>query len=402
MTRSHKIAALATVACVAIGGVALAQIERKPIVDYKDIYYPKAFPPQMNVPEIPFETMNPEFFKLPPATNNWNVDFGEVSGVTDNDQGHIFVLNRGDMRGNVWGGNATELLEFDAQGNYVREIGHNIYGFAYAHAVRVDKDGNPWVVDKGSNMVIKFNYKTGKQTLVLGRRQESSEHFWLHKESEGPPTPRVGVFAEPTDIDWDSQGNIYVADGYINSRIAKFDKNGNWIGTFGKPGTRPGEFRLPHALQIDKNDHIWVGDRTNGRIQIFDTEGRFLREVIINVPTKTYQPIQEHQYPPKYTEDNSNERPQNLAARPGTPYALCYNKKEDVMYVGDIYPGRVYKVDLSGKVLGYFGHVGKEPGNPNIHGLACRNPNIIYTAEFTNNRVQRFVLRPERARYTGN
>ncbi len=402
MKRSHIVAALASVGCLAIAGVSIAQIERAPIVDYKDIYFPKAFPSQTNVPEIPFDRVNPVFFKLPPATNGWNIDFGEVAAVTDDDRGHVFVLNRGDIRGDVNGGNATQLLEFDAQGNYVREIGHNIYGFAYGHSVRVDPQGNPWVVDKGSNMVIKFDYKSGKTAMVLGRRQESTEHFWAEKETRGPPVARIGFFAEPTDIDWDSKGNIYVSDGYINSRVVKFDANGNWVGAWGKQGTRPGEFRLPHALQIDKNDHIWVGDRTNGRIQVFDTEGRFLREVIINVPTKTYQPLQGHQYPAKYTEDNSNERPQNLASRPGTPYALCYNKTENVMYVGDIYPGRVYKVDLTGKVLGYFGHVGKEWGNPNIHGLACRNANIIYTAEFVNNRVQRFVLHPERARVTGN
>src|SRR6185437_4372057 len=199
-----------------------------------------------------------------------------------------------------------------------------------------------------------------------------------------------GGFAAPTDIAWDSHGNIYISDGYVHSRIAKFDPHGNWIGTWGKQGTGPGEFRTVHNVQIDRNDHVWVADRTNGRIQMFDTDGNFIKEIILNVPTKVYQPLMGHQYPPKYDVDNSNDKPQNLEARPGTPDALCYNAKENVMFVGDIYPGRVYKVDLNGKVLGYFGHVGKEWGDPgSIHGLACRNPNIIYTAEFVNDRVER-------------
>ena len=86
----------------------------------------------------------------------------------------------------------------------------------------------------------------------------------------------------------------------------------------------------------------------------------------------------------------------NFAYRPGTPDALCIPKDNpNVVFVGDLYPGRVYKIDLSGKVLGYFGHVGKKPGEMGgIHGLACPSENLIYTAEFINWRVQKFVLHP--------
>lgn len=393
-------------ACIALlGSQALAQLETRPIVDYKDIYYPPEFAKPQIAPEIPFDPVDPHWFKLPPsAVYGQDVDFGEVSAVTTNSKGHVFVLNRNDVRGNVFGGNATQVLEFDDKGNFVREIGHGMYGFAYGHGIRVDKDDNIWVVDKGADMVTKFDGVTGKQMMVLGRRAEASAPYWKgNPEDRSERPPEEGGFAAPTDVAWDSKGNIYVSDGYIHCRVAKFDPNGNWIGSFGKCGTGPGEFHTVHNVQIDKNDHVWVADRTNGRIQIFDTNGNYLRQVIINVPTKKYQPLMGHQYPSKY-EAFTPGKSQNLEPRPGTPDALCQPKDNpNVMIVGDIYPGRVYKIDLNGKVLGYFGHVGKEWGNPgSIHGLACPSENLIYTAEFVNDRVERFVLHPEKAKITGN
>ena len=405
MKRKIIAGALAAIAVAAAATAAYAQLEIRPVLDYKDIHYPAAFSTPQIAPEIPFDPVDSHWWKLPPGNTQVNVDFGEVSAVATNAQGHVFVLNRNDERGNVYGGNSTQVLEFDEKGKFVREIGHNAYTFGYGHGIRVDKDGNIWVVDKGTDMVTEFNAVTGKQMMVLGRRAEASSAYW-----KGDPKDRLtrppeeGGFAAPTDIAWDSKGNIYISDGYEHGRVAKFDPHGNWIGTWGKPGTGPGQFRIVHNVQIDRNDHVWVADRTNGRIQIFDTEGNFIKELIINVPTKKYQPLMGHQYPLKYDVDNSDEHPQNLEPRPGTPDALCYPPdKPDYMWVGDIYPGRVYKVSLEGKVLGYFGHVGKEWGNPgSIHGLACPKPNLIYTAEFVNDRVERFVLHPESAKVTGN
>jgi hypothetical protein len=405
MKRILKVALLAGVGMGLLGTAAMAELEVRPIVDYKDIYYPPEFAKPQIAPEIPFDKVDPHWFKLPPsAPYGQDVDFGEVSAVTTNSKGHVFVLNRNDVRGNVYGGNATQVLEFDEKGNYVREIGHGMYGFAYGHGIRVDKDDNIWVVDKGADMVTKFDGVTGKQLLVLGRRAEASSPYWKGSpEDRAERPPEEGGFAAPTDVAWDSKGNIYISDGYIHCRVAKFDPHGNWIGSFGKCGTGPGEFHTVHNVQIDKNDHVWVADRTNGRIQIFDTNGNYLRQVIINVPTKKYQPLMGHQYPSKY-EPFTPDKKQNLEPRPGTPDALCQPKDNpNVMIIGDIYPGRVYKIDLSGKVLGYFGHVGKEWGNPgSIHGIACPSENLIYTAEFVNDRVERFVLHPERAKVTGN
>src|SRR5260370_35155718 len=121
-----------------------------------------------DVPEIPFDSV-PNFLKMPP-----NLFLGEGIGVANNSKGHIFVYTRSQL---------TRLFEFDQKGNFVREIGEGLYGFAFAHAVRVDPQDNIWCVDEGSNMVIKFNPE-GRVVMVLGRRPEPSD-------ATGTPTPSV-------------------------------------------------------------------------------------------------------------------------------------------------------------------------------------------------------------------
>src|SRR5258705_58371 len=91
-------------------------------------------------------------------------------------------------------------------------------------------------------------------------------------------------FGEVPGVSWDSNGNIYITDGYINSRVAKYDKNGDWVKQWGTKGTGPGQFNLPHAIAIDRNNNIYVGDRTNRRIQVFDTDGKFQRMFSIDIP----------------------------------------------------------------------------------------------------------------------
>jgi hypothetical protein len=387
-------AALAALACAAAGLLAtpgLAQLERRPINEQSP--YPPAFATPQNAPEIPFDVSNPDYFTLPGDAN-----FGEIVAVATNSKGHVFILSRSNAKGNLHGGSATQVFQFDERGKYVRELGRDLYSFGYGHGIRVDKNDDIWVVDKGTDMVTKISNKTGKVLLVLGRREELTEHYWLSKPWDPQAKPSEGKFGEPTDVAWDDQGNIYVSDGYVHSRVAKFDPEGNWIGTWGKRGSAPGEFWTAHNIAVDANNHIWVADRSNGRLQVFDTEGRFLKEVILNVPTKPYQPIMGHQYPPAM--DALKNGPVNLAYRPGSPDALCIPPtNRNVIFVGDLYPGRVYKIDLNGKVLGWFGHVGKASGDTGgLHGLACPNENLVYTAEFENWRTQRFALHPERAR----
>ncbi|MEQ1947200.1 MAG: peptidyl-alpha-hydroxyglycine alpha-amidating lyase family protein [Bryobacteraceae bacterium] len=365
-----------------------AQIFTRPISE--KFPYPAGFETPQAAPEIPFDTPDPNYFVLP---GDWN--FGEVSAIATNSKGHVFILSRSNATGNTYGGSATQVFEFDEKGKFVRELGHALYGFAYGHGIRVDKDDNIWVVDKGTDMAVKFNNKTGKVMMVLGRREElTAQHHYGTGEGAGPANFEEGGFREPTDIAWDSKGNMYISDGYVNSRVAKYDKDGRWMGTWGKRGFGPSEFHIAHNVAVDKNDHVWVADRWNGRLQVFDTNGNFLKEVIINVPTPKVQPLMGHQYPPQ-----PDAKPgSNFAYRPGAPDALCIPPDNpNVMFIGDLYPGRVYKINLDGKVLGYFGHVGKLPGEMGgIHGLACPSENLIYTAEFENWRAQKFVLHPEK------
>src|SRR5215468_5407489 len=235
------------------------------------------FAQQSQVQEIPFQSV-PDLLKLPA-----DLYLGEAAGVTDNSKGHIFVLSRGNSTGPAYGSAAAQLLEFDAAGKFLREIGHNLYAWSYAHSVKVDREDNIWVADKGSDMVIKFSSE-GHVLMVFGRKQEASDEKTGPLAHPKPPLPPVdGMFRQVTDMAWDKAGNTYISDGYINSRIAKIDKNGNWIKSWGEPGDQPGQFSTPHSIAVDAEDHIYVADRGKRRIQVFDTEGKFLRQITIDV-----------------------------------------------------------------------------------------------------------------------
>ena len=211
-----------------------------------------------NVPKIPFDTST-DFLKYSPDMN-----LGEVLGVAVNSKGQIVVLNHpgSATSGPIYGNASTQLLLFDQSGKFVREIGKGVYGLGYAHSVRFDKYDNLWVVDKGVNTVVKFN-PAWYVTLNLGRRPEGPDdpdEFWFRAgagRGANPPPPPVhidGQFRAPTDVAWDSDDNIYISDGYTNSRVAKFDKHGNWVTSWGSRG-RGGRARgrksrsVQHAAQ---------------------------------------------------------------------------------------------------------------------------------------------------------
>src|SRR2546425_9765019 len=200
---------------------------------------------QTTAPEIPFDSVA-DFFKLPEGMN-----FGEVPGVAVDSKGRIYVFTRSNSAyGPAFGPTAAQLLEFGPKGEFMREIGKQLYGWSFAHTVRIDKDDNIWAVDKGSDMIIKFN-QAGRIMMVFGRRPESADGAEPHPHPNPPLPPQDGRFRQPTDVAWDSQGNIYITDGYVNSRVAKYDKNGDWVKSWGDPGTGPGQFRTPHAIAID-------------------------------------------------------------------------------------------------------------------------------------------------------
>ena len=196
----------------------------------------------------------------------------------------MFVFSRGSTTGPAYAAAAAQLLEFDADGRFVREIGKNLYAWSFAHTVRVDRDDNIWCTDKGSDVVVKFSPE-GKVLMVLGRKQEASDEDTAPLKHPKPPLPAEdGRFRQVTDVTWDPAGNIFVSDGYINSRVAKIDKNGNWVTSWGTRGDKPGEFNTPHSIAADAQGNVYVADRFNRRIQVFDGDGKFLRAMTIDVP----------------------------------------------------------------------------------------------------------------------
>lgn len=349
--------------------------------------------PARAVPTIPFDTQT-DFLKNSPDMN-----FGEVLGVAVNSKGHVVVLNHpgSASSGPLYGNASTQLLEFDQTGKFVREIGKGVYGVGYSHSVRFDKYDNLWVVDKGTNVVMRFN-PAGFVTLNLGRRPEGpddpAESYYRPGRRE-PPVHVDGYFRQPTDVAWDSDDNIYISDGYTNSRIAKYDKRGNWVKSWGSRGSgglhadeNPGQFNTPHNIAVDRQNNVYVADRGNRRIQVFDTSGTFLRMIHLNVPyDKKRHPVLG-----------------NLPANPPdetAPWTLCINTTGPTQYLftTDQEPGRLYKLSLDGSIVGMLGESGRDVKQFNwIHGLACPSEDVIVVADMNNWRVQRLTLHPDRAK----
>lgn len=345
---------------------------------------------QPPAPEIHFKAQT-DFFKLPP-----DIYFGEAAGVAVNSSGHVFVFSRGNTTGPAYGAAAAQLLEFDANGNYIREIGHDLYAWSFAHSVKVDKDDNIWVADKGSDMVIEFSPQ-GRVLMVFGRKQEASDEDTGPVKHPKPPLPPIdGEFRQVTDMAWDAAGNTYISDGYINSRIAKIDKEGNWIKSWGEPGSGPGQFKTPHSIAVDNVGNVYVADRGNGRIQVFDGEGKYLREIRINVPYDERIHPWLGNAPSGIPASSETPAPLNKTMLNGSPWAICITPgPHQVIFAADGYPGRIYKVALDGTVLGVLGRSGHGAGQFGwIHELACPSEKVLFAAELLNWRVQRLTLEP--------
>ena len=315
-----------------------------------------------NVPEIPYDSV-PNFLQLPPGRY-----LGEALGVATNSKGHVFVDTRSAN---------TQLFEFDQNGVFVREIGAGAYNFEFAHSVRVDPQDNIWVVDEGTNTITRFNPE-GHITLVLGRRPPAVQGM-LQAPLPGPKPPAAKyTFGRPTDVAWDPQGNIFISDGYVNHRVVKFDKNGRFVKQVGSQnaGAEPSQFNTPHGIAVDGNGNVYVADRGNNRMQVFDNN-LVLRNIYDNIGVSWTVCISPgpHQY--LFTSNsNPNGNP------PGS---------------WDI-TGEIYKMELDGTILGKFGHAGKQLGGFQVvHMMDCRNPDQIIVAEIESWRVQKLMLKPSAA-----
>jgi hypothetical protein len=333
--------------------------------------------------EIKFDT-NVNFFHGLPN----DIYLGEASGVAVSPKGRIVVYSRGNSTGPAYAATASQLLEFDSAGKFVKEIGHNLYAWSFAHAIRFDKDDNLYAIDKGSDMIIKFNPE-GRPIMVFGRKKEASDEgaeAWKHPR---PPLPAInGQFRQPTDVAFDLAGNIFISDGYINSRVAKFDKDGHWVKQWGDRGEKEGEFNTPHSIANDNKGNIYVADRGNRRIQVFDPDGTILRVIHIDVPVPpNAQPWM-----------GATPTPAAGVAQSGAPWAICITpgSGQQYLYSADAFPGRIYKLTLEGKVLGFWGSSGRAPKEFGwIHEMACPSENTVYAAEILNWRVQKMTLHPD-------
>ena len=346
-----------------------------------------------SVPEIAYDA-NADILALP--------SFGEVAGVATNSRGHVFVYARtghavatlGDER--TFYHNGSRIFQFDQAGKFVKEIGQGVYAVNFAQQIRVDPQDNVWIVDSGSNQVVKFD-ADGRFQLVLGRKPENINvrpgpgvpasggmpaegaasggrggEGGRGGSGRGGGTPGTGIngdnFSRPSDVAWDRAGNIYIADGIgTNNRIAKFDKDGHFLKQWGSTGTEPGQFNGVKALAVDAQGNVYAADAGNKRIQVFDAEGTF-KSQFSNI---------------------------------GTPLTMCMTRGSTqylyVSHAGDedgMEDAAIYKVALDGKVLGKFGSAGKMPKEFGLaNSIDCRNENELLIGEMTNWRVQRVTLK---------
>lgn len=192
-----------------------------------------------------------EPLKVRPPQAGW--EMGMVSWVTSDKNGLIYLLQRGDK--------ADPVIVVNKDGRVLRSWGKGMY--TMPHAIRIDPQGNVWTTDAASSMVYKFT-PDGKTLMEI--------------RVGGQPTPCRNNFCSTTDIAFAPNGRLFISDGYANARILEYTADGKKIREWGEPGTGPGQFRLPHSIQIDENGIIYVADRENGRIQRFDMQGKFLGE----------------------------------------------------------------------------------------------------------------------------
>ena len=292
---------------------------------------------QTSVPEIPFDSAA-AVLKMPP-----DIHLGEVAGIATNSKGQLFVYTRtgnptaglGNSRLFTHGG--SRLFEFARNGAFVREIGQGLYGLLVAHAVRVDTQDNIWVVDEGSNQVIKFS-PDGRVLMVLGRKPEAVSIRTTPAGSSAPAAGRGTAsasgaggagdqFLRPSDVAFDGEGNIFVADGHGgNARVQVFDNDLNFKAIYDTVGN-------PWAVCISPGPHQYL----------------FV----------------------------SNSIPDNGLAQ-----------------FRDI-TGEIYKMELDGTIVGRFGKAGKQLKEfSTTHEIDCRNPNELFIAQITAWRIQKIILRP--------
>jgi DNA-binding beta-propeller fold protein YncE len=267
----------------------------------------------------------------PQLPTGWN--FGEVAAVDVDARDNVWVFSDG----------PHPVMQFDSSGNFLRAwpefLGKK------PHGLRVGPDGNIWTVDLESHRVIKWTPE-GRMLMILGTGTAAADNNARY------------AFNRPATLNFNAHGDFFVADGYGNSRVVHYNKDGEYLGQWGTKGSGDGQFNLVHDIAIDDQGRIYVTDRINKRVQIFDQQGKFIG---------------------KWTDL-------------GVPQGLYYVKRENALYMCDGENSRIIKVDLNGRLLGVLGSFGKVPGKIDVpHYIAIDSAGAIYSADFRNWRVDKFV-----------
>jgi len=269
----------------------------------------------------------------PQLPKGWN--FGEVSGVDVDRFDNVWVFNRG----------AHPVMQFDKNGKLLQAWDE--VPVKSSHGLRVDPQGFVWLVDVAAHSLLKFTPE-GKLLMVIAN-------------AGGAPGDNNSQYAfnRPTSLAFHPNGDFYVSDGYVNSRVVRYTKDGVYVKHWGKKGTGDSEFDIAHDITIDRDGRLYVADRTNNRVQIFDADGKLIG---------------------KWTDV-------------GQPWGLYYAARENAIYMADGVENRVVKLNMDGKIVGTVGSFGKTPGNLDFaHHLAVDSSGSIYVAEIKNWRVQKFAI----------
>ena len=282
-------------------------------------------------PALDFESVS-DHLTVPAGTT-----MGAPASVAFDSKGHLFVLNRGPQ----------PLMEFDENEKFIRAFGEPL---ARAHGFRIDNDGNLWVTDVGAHTVMKLNPQ-GQVLLTLGTKGQAGD--W----NEATQSRHLN---EPNDLAIGRNGDIFVVEGHTpgrgDPRVLKFDKSGNFIKTWGGKGTEAGKFEVAHGIAVDAKGMLWVADRENQRLQVFDQDGTFVREL-------------------KYA---------------GLPCSLQIGAQ--YIYMVNGFAGQLVRLDLNGKVLAAVGKPGKDLGEfGEAHHIAVSPKGDIYVADTVNSALQKFV-----------
>ena len=263
--------------------------------------------------------------------------FARVSGIVIDSDKDILILHRGE----------DPLLKFDDEGNFLRAFGPRDT-WTFSHGLRLDSEENIWVTDIGTHVVVKMDSE-GNHLMTLGTPGENG----LWDERTG-----TQLFDQPNDIAFDSDGNFYIAQGHGRGepRILKFDADGNFLMQWGSRGTGPGELAVAHAIEIDSEDRLYIADRENFRVQIFDTDGTYLDEWNYNA-------------------------------------MICglYLHDDGVMYMTSGFDGEWGKLDMEGNLLGTLGRPGDGLGEfGEGHYMAVDDDGDVYIADAVSSRVHLF------------